>query len=87
MDPFFRRFFDLPDMLRQQERQSLGSGVIVDTETGYVLTNNHVVENADEITVTLHDKRHYVEVINVARSSTAVRTGLRQGDIIMSVNR
>jgi serine protease Do/serine protease DegQ len=58
-DPFFRRFFNVPDMPQQQERQSLGSGVIVDADEGYVLTNNHVVENADEITVTLHDKRHF----------------------------
>ena len=58
-DPFFRRFFNVPDAPQQQNRQSLGSGVIVDAGNGYVLTNNHVVENADEITVTLHDKRHF----------------------------
>ena len=59
-DPFFRRFFNLPDMPPQQQaRQALGSGVIVDAKKGYILTNNHVVENADEITVTLHDKRHF----------------------------
>ncbi len=60
-DPFFRRFFNLPEMQPQQERQrqALGSGVIVDADEGYILTNNHVVENADEITVTLHDKRHF----------------------------
>ncbi len=60
-DPFFRRFFNLPDRPQQQEhqRQALGSGVIVDAQEGYILTNNHVVENADEITVTLHDKRHF----------------------------
>ncbi len=58
-DPFFRRFFDIPEMPQEQERQSLGSGVIVDAEKGYVLTNNHVIENADEITVTLRDGRHF----------------------------
>ncbi len=60
-DPFFRRFFNLPEMQPQQERQrqALGSGVIVDADEGYILTNNHVVENADEITVMLHDKRHF----------------------------
>ncbi|HHM04544.1 MAG TPA: DegQ family serine endoprotease [Gammaproteobacteria bacterium] len=58
-DPFFRRFFNIPDMPREQERQALGSGVIVDADKGYVLTNNHVIENADEITVTLKDKRHF----------------------------
>ncbi len=58
-DPFFRRFFSIPDMPQQQERQALGSGVIVDARKGYILTNNHVVKNADEIMVTLHDKRHF----------------------------
>jgi len=58
-DPFFRRFFDIPDMPRQQARQALGSGVIVDADKGYILTNNHVIKNADEITVTLKDKRHF----------------------------
>ncbi len=52
-DPFFRRFFDLPEMNLQREFQSVGSGVIVDARRGYVLTNNHVIKNADEITITL----------------------------------
>jgi len=56
-DPFFRRFFDLPKQQRQREAQSLGSGVIVDADRGYILTNNHVIDKADEITVTLHDGR------------------------------
>ncbi len=58
-DPFFRRFFNIPDVPREQERQSLGSGVIVDARRGYILTNNHVIRDADEITVTLHDKRQF----------------------------
>ncbi|HFE39166.1 MAG TPA: DegQ family serine endoprotease [Gammaproteobacteria bacterium] len=58
-DPFFRRFFNVPEMPQQQERQALGSGVIVDADKGYILTNNHVIKNADEITVTLKDKRHF----------------------------
>ena len=56
-DPFFRRFFGVPDMPRERQTQSLGSGVIIDAEHGYVLTNNHVVDKADEITVTLTDGR------------------------------
>jgi serine protease Do/serine protease DegQ len=57
-DPFFRRFFDLPDELpRHRRSQSLGSGVIVDAAKGYVLTNHHVIDAADEITVTLRDQR------------------------------
>ena len=58
-DPFFRRFFNIPNMPQEQERQALGSGVIVDASKGYILTNNHVIENADEITVTLKDKRQF----------------------------
>ena len=56
-DPFFRRFFNLPDNPQPQQRQSAGSGVIVDAERGYVMTNNHVVARADKIAVTLKDGR------------------------------
>lgn len=53
-DPFFRHFYNLP---RQQQRNSLGSGVIIDQNQGLVLTNNHVIDKADKITVTLNDGR------------------------------
>ncbi len=56
-DPVFRRFFNVPDRPRERVTQSLGSGVIVDSELGYILTNNHVIEGADEISVTLKDGR------------------------------
>jgi len=59
-DPFFRFFFDLPETPRQRESQSLGSGVIVDAAKGYILTNQHVIDKADEITVTLKDGRKLV---------------------------
>ena len=52
-DPFFQRFFDLPEQPRERQFQSLGSGVVVDSAKGYILTNNHVIEHADEIRVTL----------------------------------
>jgi serine protease DegQ len=57
-DEFFRRFFDFetpPDGRREVE--AAGSGVIVDAAKGYILTNHHVIENADKITVTLLDNR------------------------------
>jgi serine protease Do/serine protease DegQ len=56
-DPFFRRFFDVPNAPRQREFQSAGSGVIVDAKNGYLVTNAHVIENATEITVQLLDNR------------------------------
>ncbi len=54
-DPWFRFFFG--DQGADQPQVGLGSGVIVSTD-GYILTNNHVVEGADEIEVTLNDSRH-----------------------------
>ena len=54
-DPLFRRFFNIPD--RPSREQSAGSGVIVDRARGYVLTNNHVINNAQEVVVTLKDRR------------------------------
>ena len=63
-DPFFRRFFDIPDMPQERQTQSLGSGVIVDADKGYILTNNHVIEHADQIRVTLRDgNTHDAELI------------------------
>lgn len=58
-DPTFRQFFGLPDTPRERTEQSLGSGVIVDAAKGYILTNNHVVGGADDITVTLQDGRNF----------------------------
>ena len=62
-DPFFRQFFgnpfgdgDQPQQPREQREHSLGSGVIVNPD-GYILTNNHVVEGASDVQVTLSDKR------------------------------
>src|SRR4030066_725976 len=58
-DPFFRRFFG--DQLRvpkERKTASLGSGVIVDSK-GYILTANHVIQGAEEINVTLSDKKEF----------------------------
>jgi len=53
-NPIFRRFFGDLNQSRQRTQTSLGSGVIMSTQ-GYVLTNYHVIENADEIEVLLAD--------------------------------
>lgn len=59
-DPFFRRFFNIPQgQQNYAETQATGSGVIVDAEHGYVLTNAHVVENETSITVTTKDNRRF----------------------------
>lgn len=58
-DPFFRQFFGGPNMRpRDQREQGLGSGVIV-SPSGYILTNNHVVEKANSLKVTLSDGRDF----------------------------
>jgi Do/DeqQ family serine protease len=58
-DEFLRRFFDFeqPPPGGRREVEAAGSGVIVDAGKGYILTNHHVIENADKITVTLLDNR------------------------------
>ncbi len=58
-DPFFRRFFNLPNVPRERVSRSLGSGVIVDADAGYILTNHHVINEADDIAVTLLDGRSF----------------------------
>jgi len=60
-DPFFRQFFGTPDNAPQTEQrfEAAGSGVIIDAAKGYVLTNAHVVDQADQITVILADSREF----------------------------
>lgn len=61
-DPFFQNFFDLEPFQQQpQLRQQLstGSGVIIDANKGYILTNHHVLENGDRIIITLKDSRKF----------------------------
>ncbi len=71
-DPFFKRFFgDLMPRLpeRRREANSLGSGVIVDP-TGVVVTNYHVIEKADAITVVLADRREFPARVMLADPKT-----------------
>jgi len=54
--PGYQRFYQRP---KSSKRQSLGSGVIIDDDKGWVLTNFHVIKGADVITITLSDKRRF----------------------------
>jgi Do/DeqQ family serine protease len=63
-DPFFRRFFqDFGNVPQHQETSSLGSGVVIDAGKGFIVTNHHVVEGADEIQITLHDGKEYAATL------------------------
>jgi Do/DeqQ family serine protease len=87
-DPLFRQFFNVPPQPEQQPFHAAGSGVIVDAEHGYILTNNHVIRYAERITVVLADRRRFaaklvgtdpgtdVAVIDIpAHDLTALRIG------------
>ena len=59
-DPFFKHFFrNFGGNELQQETRSLGSGVVIDADKGYIITNNHVIETADKIAITMHDGQQF----------------------------
>jgi serine protease Do len=75
-DDFFRRFFGLPDdggnrQPRMRRSESLGSGFIISSD-GYILTNNHVVKDAEKVTATLSDQHRYKAEIIGTDSETDV---------------
>lgn len=74
-DPFFRRFFgdqfQHPAVPKEHKEQSLGSGVIV-SDDGYIITNNHVIEKAQEIKVLLSNKKDYKAAIIGADPKTDI---------------
>jgi serine protease Do/serine protease DegQ len=100
-DPFFRRFFNLPDRPQRQE-QAAGSGVIVDAARGFILTNNHVIKDAEQVIITLKDRRQFpaklvgtdpgtdIAVLQIsAPNLSALRIGdsdvLQVGDYVMAI--
>jgi Do/DeqQ family serine protease len=70
LDPFFESFFKdffEPNYQRRYKRNSLGSGVIIDGNRGYILTNEHVIARTGTITVTLKDEREFeAELVGAA---------------------
>jgi len=76
-DIFPEEFFN-----QNYKMRALGSGVIVDRENGYILTNNHVVENMDEITVKLIDKRKYeAEIVGTDPKSDLAVIKIKTNDL------
>ena len=69
-DPFFRRFFNVPD--RPPQEMAAGSGVIVDARQGLVITNHHVIKNAAQVIVTLKDRRQLPATIVGADPATDI---------------
>src|SRR5690606_26849644 len=84
-DPFFRRFFGVTDYPQQVPRQSVGSGVIVDADEGYVLTNHHVVQNANEIVVTLADQRRFTAELIGSDEATDIAVLKIEADNLVEV--
>ncbi len=98
-DPFFRRLF--PDIPQERINESLGSGVIIDAKEGLVLTNHHVIDNADDVQVTLADGRTVkaefgsdrdtdIALIRIpAQNLTDIKLGnsdqLRVGDFVVAI--
>jgi len=82
-DPFFRRFFNVPDQARERVSQSLGSGVIVDAGRGFILTNNHVIAGADDISITLSDGRSFdAEVIGTDPATDLAMVRIPAEDLV-----
>jgi serine protease DegQ len=71
-DPLFRRFFNIPQGPFTEHFQAVGSGVIVDAQRGYVITNHHVVKKAQRIQVTLLDRRQFDATLVGADSPTDI---------------
>ena len=79
----FNDLFPQDNFNQNFQARALGSGVIVDKESGYVLTNNHVVENMDEITVKLIDKREFeAEVVGTDPKSDLAIIRIEAFDLI-----
>ncbi|MDD9869873.1 MAG: DegQ family serine endoprotease [Gammaproteobacteria bacterium] len=87
-DPFFRRFFDgapggRDGDTREQRRSGIGSGVIIDADEGYVITNNHVIDGADDVYVTLGDGRRFeAEVVGTDPETDVAVIRIEADDLV-----
>jgi len=80
-DPFFRRFFGAPQ--QSQPQVAAGSGVIVDAKAGYVITNAHVVKDAQEIVVTLRDNRQLpAKLVGADPGTDVALLKIRAGNLV-----
>jgi len=92
-DPFFRRFFGVPEQPQPRKPRAVGSGVIVKAEEGIVLTNHHVIQNAESVSVRLKDDRELESDIAVLRVDAENLTDvpladsdeLRVGDFVVAI--
>jgi serine protease Do len=87
-EPLFREYFDVPKQL-EREFKGVGSGVIVDSEHGYVLTANHVVAQISSAQVTTKDGRQFIAKLVGRDPATAIPLGdsdsLEVGDFVIAV--
>ena len=85
-DPFFQHFFGMPGRRSQKRvRRGLGTGVILDAEKGYVVTNHHLIKRADDITVTMNDGREIKAELIGSDSETDVAMLRIQADDLTSL--
>lgn len=88
-DPAFRRFFGIPEQKQvptEREVHSVGSGVIMDADKGYILTNLHVIDHADEIYVTTKDKRRFKATLIGSDDETDIAVLKIDADHLFSVH-
>ena len=86
-DPFFRRFFGFPEFeegkKQERRRSGAGSGVIIDAQEGYIITNAHVVKAADNIYVTLdNDRRYTAEIVGVDEEADIAVIAIDAEDLV-----
>lgn len=82
-DPYFRRF--VPQIPRKKQTQGIGSGVIIDADKGYIITNHHVIDHADTIFVTLHNKQKLQAKLIGTDSKTDIAVLQVQADHLTSI--